>query len=176
MDTWFICTATAFTILLTGQYEIGGSLTGIALAQQSLGSVFGGVAPVMLSIIVFLFAFSSIVGNYFYGEVNIAFFEGDESGFLPSSVARHAMNLFRCGVVGMVLFGSFAELAFVWDAAALFMGFLCLTNLYAIARLGKYSFIVLDDYIRQKKEGKEEPVFDPSILPNQVGIHAWKKG
>ncbi|MBR3622073.1 MAG: alanine:cation symporter family protein [Selenomonadaceae bacterium] len=175
VDTWFICTATAFTILITSQYEIGGSITGIALAQQSFATVFGSVAPVILSVIVFLFAFSSIVGNYYYGEVNIPFFQGDESGESPSIIARNALAIYRAFVIFMVAFGCFAELSFVWDAADLFMGFLALTNLYAIARLGKYAFIALDDYIAQKKNGVEDPVFNPSILPDTRGIHAWGK-
>ena len=173
VDTWLVCSATAFSVLLTGEYSIGGELTGVSLVQMSLASVYGAYAPHILAVIVFLFAFSSIVGNYFYGEINIAFFEGDESGFLPSSVARHAMNFFRVGVVAMVLIGSFAELGLVWDSADLFMGFLCLTNLYAVARLCKYSFLVLDDYVSQKNRGVEEPVFDPNIIKNKEGIHAW---
>ena len=173
VDTWLVCSATAFSVLLTSQYVIGGELTGVALVQMSLASVFGTYAPHVLAVIVFMFAFSSVVGNYFYGEINIAFFEGDESGTLPSVIARNAINIFRVGVVAMVLVGSFAELGFVWDTADLFMGFLCITNLYAVARLGKYAFIALDDYVAQKNRGVEEPVFDPKILPNTEGIHAW---
>lgn len=176
VDTWIVCSATAFSVLLTNEYSIGGELTGVALVQTSLASVYGTYAPHLLAFIVFMFAFSSIVGNYFYGEINIAFFEGDESGILPSSVARHAMNLFRVGVVIMVLVGSFAELSLVWDSADLFMGFLCITNLYAIARLGKYAFIALDDYTAQKNRGIKEPVFDANIMPDKEGIHAWKAG
>lgn len=173
VDTWFVCSATAFSVLLTEQYVIGGDLTGVSLVQVSLAGVYGTYAPHVLAFIVFLFAFSSIVGNYYYGEVNIAFFEGDESGMLPSAIARHAMNIFRVLVIAMVLFGSFAELGFVWDSADLFMGFLCLTNLYAIARLGKYAFLVLDDYVAQKNRGVDEPVFDKNIMPNKDGIKAW---
>lgn len=173
VDTWFICSATAFSVLLTGEYTIGGDLTGVALVQQSLANVYGTYAPHVLAFIVFLFAFSSITGNYFYGEINIAFFEGDETGVLPSVIARHAINIFRVGVIAMVLVGSFAELSFVWDSADLFMGFLCLTNLYAVARLGKYAFIALDDYIAQKNRGIKEPVFDVNTMPNKMGIHAW---
>lgn len=173
VDTWLVCSATAFSILLTDIYAVGGMLTGVSLVQASLASVYGSFAPHILAIIVFLFAFSSIVGNYYYGEVNIAFFEGDESGFLPSAIARNAMNVFRCGVVLMVLFGSFADLGLVWESADLFMGFLCLTNLYAIARLGKYAFIALDDYVSQKKRGVDEPVFDKNIMPDKEGIKAW---
>lgn len=174
VDTWFVCSATAFSVLLTGQYEIGGTLTGVSLVQQSLASVYGTYAPHVLSAVVFLFAFSSIVGNCYYGEINIAFFEGDETGDIPSTIAKHALNIFRVGVMAMVLFGSFAEHSFVWDSADLFMGFLCLTNLYAIARLGKYAFIALDDYISQKNRGIEEPIFDKKIISNQEGIKAWQ--
>ena len=173
VDTWFVCSATAFSVLLTEQYVIGGDLTGVSLVQVSLAGVYGTYAPHVLALIVFLFAFSSIVGNYYYGEVNIAFFEGDESGALPSTIARHAINIFRVLVVAMVLFGSFADLGLVWDSADLFMGFLCLTNLYAIARLGKYAFLVLDDYVSQKARGIDEPVFDKNIMPNKDGVKSW---
>lgn len=173
VDTWLVCSATAFSVLLTGQYVIGGDLTGVALVQMSLAGVFGPYAPHVLAVIVFMFAFSSIVGNYFYAEINIPFLEGDESGFLPSAVARHAMNFFRVGVVAMVLIGSFAEIGLVWDSADLFMGFLCITNLYAVARLCKYAVIALDDYVAQKSRGVDEPVFDPNIMPDKEGVHAW---
>ncbi len=72
VDTWIVCSATAFIVLLTGQYEIGGKLTGIALAQASLASIFGQLAPAAVSFMILLFAFSSIVGNYYYGEINMA--------------------------------------------------------------------------------------------------------
>ena len=173
VDTWVVCSATAFVVLLTGEYSIGGDLTGVSLVQISLAGVFGAYAPHVLAVIVFMFAFSSIIGNYFYSELNISFFEGDESGWLPSAIARNAMNIFRVGVVAMVLVGSFAELSLIWDAADLFMGFLCLTNLYAIARLCKYAFLILDDYTAQKNRGIEEPVFDVKIMPDKQGIHAW---
>ncbi len=172
-DTWLVCSATAFSVLLTEQYVIGGDMTGVALVQMSLASVFGTYAPHVLAVIVFLFAFSSIVGNYFYAEVNMAFFSGDESGILPSVIARNTMNIFRVGVIAMVLVGSFAELSFVWDLADFFMAILCLTNLYAIARLCKYSIIALDDYVAQKKRGVVEPVFYSKILDKQDGVYAW---
>ena len=164
VDTWIVCSATAFIILLTGQYTIGGDLTGIALAQKSLAIDFGSLAPMGLSLIVFMFAFSSIVGNYYYGEINISFFRGNTK--------KHLL-IFRCFVVLMVFFGSMAELSLVWDMADLFMGFLCLTNLYAISRLGKYAYIAFSDYLRQKSAGIKEPEFDPSILPDETGIYAW---
>ena len=168
VDTWIVCSATAFIVLLTGQYEIGGKLTGIALAQASLASIFGTLAPAAVSFMILLFAFSSIVGNYYYGEINIAFFEHDEA------TGRKALNLFRVGVVAMVLFGCMAELTLVWNLADLFMGLLCLTNLYAVARLAKYAKIALNDYVAERKQGLE-PKFDPNLLGSTDGVHAWGK-
>ena len=168
VDTWIVCSATAFIVLLTGQYEIGGKLTGIALAQASLASIFGQLAPAAVSFMILLFAFSSIVGNYYYGEINIAFFEHDEA------MNRKVLNIFRSGVVLMVLFGCLAELTLVWNLADLFMGFLCLTNLYAVARLAKYAKLALNDYVAERKAGLE-PKFDPNLLGSTDGVHAWGK-
>lgn len=164
VDTWLVCTATAFIVLLSGQYEIGGSLTGIALAQESLAVNFGSLAPAFLSLMVFLFAFSSIVGNYYYGEVNVPFFGSNQKFWL---------TFFRMLVICMVFFGSIAELSLVWDMADLFMGLLCMTNLYAITRLAKYACAALNDYVRQKRKGIAEPTFNPSILPDEHSIYAW---
>ena len=164
VDTWIVCSASAFIVLLTGQYTIGGELTGIALAQASLASVFGSLAPSAVAVMIFLFAFSSVVGNYYYGEINIAFFEGNTKLFL---------NIFRSLVVAMVVFGSIAELSLVWNLADLFMGCLALTNLYAIARLAKYARIAFADYLAQKEKGIARPTFNPNIMPSLDGIFAW---
>lgn len=164
VDTWLVCTATAFIVLLAGQYTVGGSLTGIALAQASLASIFGATAPAAVSFMILMFAFSSIVGNYYYGEINIAFFEAK---------GRMSLFVFRALVIFMVIFGSMAELSLVWNLADLFMGLLCLTNLYAIARLYKYAHVTFKSYLEQKKQGVADPVFDPAILPDEHGIHAW---
>ena len=164
VDTWLVCSATAFIVLLTGQYTVGGELTGIALAQASLASIFGASAPAAVSFMILMFAFSSIVGNYYYSEINIAFFEGK---------GKTGLYLFRAFVIGMVIFGSMAELSLVWNLADLFMGLLCLTNLYAITRLYKYVRVTFDSYLEQKRQRITEPVFDPAILPDEHGIHAW---
>lgn len=165
VDTWIVCSATAFIILLTGQYTIGGECTGIALAQASLASVFGSLAPAAVSLMILLFAFSSIVGNYYYGEINIAFFEGN---------TRRYRAVFRVCVVLMVLFGSLATLQLVWNLADLFMGLLCLTNLYAITRLAPYARRALRDYQEKRARG-EDPSFAASDIELTDGIYAWKK-
>lgn len=174
VDTWLICSATAFIVILSNQYTISGELTGVSLAQQSLASIYGQYAPHILSLIIFLFAFSSIVGNYYYGEVNIAFFEDNQSNTFHGKNINNIMKFFRCGVILMVFLGSIAELKLIWNCADLFMGLLCITNIYAILQLGKYAFPALEDYVSQRKRGVEAPVFDSHIMPNTVGIYAWQ--
>ena len=78
-------------------------------------------------------------------------------------------------VVGMVMFGSVAEVPFVWNLADLFMALMAIVNLVAIAQLSKYAYIALDDYLKQKRAGIVEPEFDPSVMPDQKGIFCWGK-
>mgnify|MGYP001694782601 FL=1 len=163
VDTWIVCSATAFIVLLTGQYTIGGDTTGIALAQDSLASVFGPWASSLLAVLIFLFAFSSVVGNCYYGEVNIPFFGGN---------TRRLLIVYRLAVVCMTFFGCVAALSLVWNLADLFMAMICLTNLYAIARLAPLARLALTDYLTQKAAGKN-PVFDPAVMPDQRGIVGW---
>ena len=163
VDTWIVCSATAFIVLLTGQYTIGGDTTGIALAQDSLASVFGPWASSLLAVLIFLFAFSSVVGNYYYGEINIHFITEN---------TKPALFAYRLAVVVMVFFGCVAAFGLVWNLADLFMAMICLTNLYAIARLAPYARAALADYFTQKAAGKN-PVFDPSIMSDKRGIVGW---
>ena len=174
VDTWLICSATAFIIILSNQYTIGGELTGVSLAQYSLASVYGHYALHILSIIIFLFAFSSIIGNYYYGEVNITFFKGHKSKVSRSKVIKNLTKFFRFGVIIMVFIGSTAELKLIWNCADLFMGLLCVTNIFAIIQLGEYTFIALEDYVSQKREKISIPVFDRKIMPKETGIYAWE--
>lgn len=163
VDTLFICTASAFIVLFSSDYQATG-LTGIQLIQYDLSLYFGDIATTGIAIIVLLFAFTSIVGNYYYGEINIKHLS-DNPLYL---------NIFRILVVIMVFFGSVAELSLVWNLADLFMALMAITNIIAILLLGKYAFIALDDYTQQKKQGIKDPVFKASILPKQDGIYWWK--
>lgn len=164
VDTLLVCTASAFIILLTEDYLASGK-TGIELAQIALTEHIGGWASTFLAVMIILFAFSSIVGNYYYGDINIPFINKDKS----------VLMVYRVAVVGMVMFGSVAEVPFVWSLADLFMALMAITNLIAIAFLGKYAFIALEDYRKQKKAGVAEPEFDPVVLPDQKGIYCWGK-
>lgn len=165
VDTLLVCSASAFIILLSGQHHVS-KATGIELAQIALSHHIGPIAHGALGVLICLFAFSSIVGNYYYGESNISFLKSNPM----------YLTVFRIMVVGMVMFGSVAKVALVWDMADLFMALMAITNLGAIAFLAKYAYIALDDYIKQKRAGIVEPVFDRNIMPDQTGVECWKDG
>lgn len=146
-DTILICSATSFIVLISGSY-LKSDLTGIQLTQTALSSQVGSWGNTFIAICIFLFAFSSVIGNYYYGETNIEFLKGSKT----------SLFLYRICVIGMVIFGSIAKIQIVWDMADLFMGFMAIINLIAITMLSKIAFAALKDYDRQKKQGIE-PVF-----------------
>ena len=161
-DTIVICSCTAFIILLYSDYASAG-LEGIELTQAALSSQIGPIGNIFIAVCILLFAFSSIVGNYYYGESNIEFMSGN----------KVILNIFRVIVVCMVLFGSVAKVQLVWDLADVFMGIMAVINLVAIALLGKYAFIALKDYSDQKKAGIKDPVFDASNIKGLENVQCW---
>lgn len=161
-DTIVICSCTAFIILLYPTYMETG-LTGIELTQAALTAHIGPIGNIFIAVCIFLFAFSSIVGNYYYGQSNMEFIK----------LNKTVLNIFRALVVCMVLFGSVAKVQIVWNLADVFMGLMAIINLIAIALLGKYAFIALEDYTLQKKNGIKDPVFDASKVPGLENVECW---
>ncbi len=166
-DTLLVCTASAMLVLLTPGLDglIENKVTGIALIQEGLSMQLGSWTHLFITIVVLFFAFSSIIGNYFYGEINMSFI----------SRRKEALWIFRGLVVVMVYVGSVLSLDFVWNLADLFMALMAVTNLVAIALLGRFAFAALDDYLAQKKAGIVNPEFDPRVLPNRVGVVSWPR-
>ena len=154
-DTLLVCSCTAFVILISGLYDVP-ELNGIALTQAALGSEIGSFGPIFIAVAIFLFAFSSIIGNYNYGEANIRFMTSSET-------ALAIYRIFSGGV--FVIIGALASLEFVWNLGDLCMALLTICNLIAIVTLGKYVFRLLDDYKTQKRQGIKEPVFHRKQLP-----------
>ncbi|MDR0270674.1 alanine/glycine:cation symporter family protein [Paenibacillus sp.] len=161
VDTLLVCSATAFIVLFSNAYGTDG-LTGIELVQAALTEHTGSWAANFIAIAVFLFAFSSLVGNYYYGETNIEFIKSNKKWLF----------VYRLAVVGMVLFGSVAKVAIVWDLADLFMAFMAITNLIAIMLLGRFAFAALKDYREQKRQGKN-PVFQSSTIKDLRNVECW---
>lgn len=162
VDTLFICSASAFIVLLSSDYQASG-LTGIELIQWDLAQYFGPYAPHLVSVLIFIFAFSSLIGNYYYGEINI--------GHLTQK--KWPLNLFRVLIGVMVFWGAIADLPLVWNLADLFMAFMILTNVTAILLLFPQTRAALLDYERQIKEGIKNPVFHRNVLPSQKGVYWW---
>lgn len=165
LDTFIICTSSAFIVLIVGDYSITG-LTGIALVQHNLEAQLGAWAPYAVTVFIIMFSFSSLVGNYYYGEINI--------NHLTDK--KYVLHLFRIGVVAMAFIGSIASLDLVWNLADLFMAFLVLTNVSSILRMGRTAGLALDDYIKQRKAGIQTPVFNRNILNHTYGIVWWGDG
>ncbi len=109
-----------------------------------------------------MFAFSSIIGSYYYGEANIEFVHK----------SKLALLIYRVLALGMVMFGSVASLQIVWDFADFAMAIMALTNLIAIGLLGKYAFRTLDHYLEQRKQGIN-PVFYANDIKGLKGVECW---
>lgn len=164
VDTLIICSCTAFIVLLYPGYATS-SAEGIGLTQEALTYHIGPIGNTFIAVCILLFAFSSIVGNYYYGQSNIEFMNNKKS----------TMTVFRLVVVAFVLFGSVAQIKIVWNLADVFMGLMAIINLIAIALLGKYAFIALKDYEKQRKAGVKDPIFDPSNIPGLENVSGWNK-
>lgn len=162
-DTLIICTCTAFIILFSGA-PLDGSTSGVQLTQQALNNEIGSGGGIFVAVALFFFAFSSIIGNYYYGEANIRYI----------THRKWVIYFYRLLVGGMVLFGSMASLDFVWGLADITMGLMAICNLIAISCLGKYAFQLLNDYRAQKKAGIKSPVFTKDRMKEiEKDIECW---
>lgn len=161
IDTLIICTATAMIVLLSDAY-LTADAASINLTQVSLADHIGSWAGAVLAITIFFFAFSSVIGNYYYGESNIEFIK-------KSPII---INIFRILVVGFVFFGSVAKVQLVWDLADVFMGIMAFINLIAILLLWKIAKKVLDNYLSQRKAGKN-PVFYADDIKDLNNTECW---
>lgn len=161
-DTLLVCSCTAFIILISGLYDHP-ELNGIVLTQRALQSEVGAWGATFVALAIFLFAYSSMIGNYYYGEANIRF-------MTSNSKAVTVFRIFSGGV--MVMFGALVSLDTVWSIIDLCMALLTACNLVAIILLAKYVFRLLDDYRQQKRQGIKEPTFHRSQLP-ELDLECW---
>lgn len=163
-DTMLVCTATAIMILLYTGLEFGeNAAQGVAVTQSALNEHLGSAGGIFLTIAITLFAFSSVIGNYYYGQSNMEFLWENKT----------VLFIFRCLVVVLVFIGAVVKTETVWSTADVFMGLMAIVNLVAIIGLSNIAFAVMNDYQRQRKAGKK-PVFKPEELEiNLFGIESW---
>ena len=162
-DTLVICTCTAFIILFSG-VPLGGEANGVQLTQMALDNEIGSGGSIYVAIAILFFAFSSVIGNYYYGEANLRYITHN----------KWIMILFRLMTGAMVMFGALASLDLAWSLADVCMGLMTIFNLIAITILGKYAFRLLEDYREQKRKGIKNPVFTKDKMKDiQQDIECW---
>jgi len=173
IDTLIICSCTAVVILLSGVYDQmlasggGESMQGIQLTQTAMADHLGGFGVGFIAVAILFFAYTSILANFAYSEINLEYLAGKHH--------KKAIAILRPLVLAMVMIGSVATLGFVWDFADLAMGLMATTNLIAIIFLAPIALRVLKDYERQRGEGIDEPVFNRQVLkkPDEVEPGIW---
>lgn len=162
IDTLLICSSTAFMLFASGIEGESGVLDGIPYVQQAISANVGTWGIHFITFSIFAFAFSSLVGNYYYAESNILFIKN----------SKLVLNIFRVTCIIAVFLGAQADFSLVWNLADVTMGFMAIVNIVAIFLLGNIAIKVLNHYEKQKKEG-----LDPVFYEDEVGLTGtvWTK-
>jgi len=155
IDTLMICTTTAFILLLSGVTGIPEKLDGIPYVQAAISANVGSLGIHFITFSIFAFAFTSLIGNYYYAESNILFIKNN----------RILLNVFRITCLIAIFLGAQADFSTVWNLADVLMGFMAIENILVIFLLGGIACKVLKDYTRQKKQG-----LDPVFKAKDVGL------
>ena len=171
LDTLVICTATAFMILCTNldaslYIDAAGNTMNAAYIQDSLVANFGAFGSFFITAALALFAYTTLIGNYFYAEMNISYL------YKNAQNNKIFMFCYRLLAVVIIFIGAQFSAGLAWDLADVLMGFMALINVPVCLILGGTAFKALDDYIKQRKEGK-----DPVFKAADIGIYDtdyWK--
>lgn len=153
IDTILICSATAMMLFTSGVEGVSGVMDGIPFVQAAVKANVGEIGIHFITFSIFAFAFSSVIGNYFYAESNILFIKN----------SKFLLFCFRITCVAAVFLGAQADFSLVWNLADVTMGFMAIVNIIAIVMLCKTAVAALDNYEQLKKQGKK-PVFDEKSI------------
>ena len=160
IDTLVVCSATAFIILSS---NVSDDLQGIQLTQAALGQHMGKIGPIFIALAIFFFAYSSIIGNYFYCESNLQFLHANKKWFLV---------IFRLIVAALVFVGTISKTSLVWNMTDLFIALLAMINLFALIMLGNVALKTLRDYERKRKNNLPMD-FKASDIGMQGKLDEW---
>lgn len=138
IDTFVILSLTALVILTTGALET--KTTSIELTQAAFTAGFGSFGNIFIAICLLFFAFSTIIGWYFFGEANVRYLFG-----------KKALNIYKILVVCFIVLGATLKVDLVWELADTFNGIMVIPNLIALIALSSVVKDILNDY-----EGKKE--------------------
>ena len=168
IDTILICSATAFMLLCSGTAP-SVEQAGMPWVQAAASSSLGGFGTIFITIALCLFAFTTLIGNFYYAEMGLQFLCGRKPG-------KVLLNIFRIVAALVVLVGATMEFGLVWNMADVLMGLMALINLPVILILGGPAIRAMQDYMKQKKEGKD-PEFkaaDIQIKPTSgINLHPF---
>ena len=168
IDTMVICTLTAFVVLSSGVGDDNG-VTGAPLVKDAMATVLGQpVAQVFISVALFLFAFTTLVGNFYYAEVNFRF-------LLRNKHMKHWMlTIFRTVAALLVFAGALLKFEVAWNLGDILMGLMALINLPVIVILGNQAIRCANDYVAQRKASLEPFFKASSIGLNPDELDFWK--
>lgn len=161
-DTWLVCSITAFIILVSSP-DLVNAPRGVYLTQHAMTETLGSWSSVLLAVMIAMLAFTSLLGNYYYGEANIRFITDNPK----------VLTVFRSLVVVTVLLGCLAEVDLIWNMADGVMGIMALINMIAIALLSPVAIKLWHDYKKQLKEGLD-PVFTVDRIPGLKNVECWQ--
>ncbi|MGG1247691.1 alanine/glycine:cation symporter family protein [Bacillus spizizenii] len=180
LTTLVICSATAFTILITGMYNVspdgGAFITSNAVAGKdpsaypslAVDSVMPGYGAAFLAIALFFFGFTTLMSYYYKAETCLSFiYQNREKSF------KLILYFLKLILLAMVFYGSVQTGEIVWALGDLGMGSMAWLNLIVILFMSKTALKVLRDYEEQKREGRD-PVFDPKKLGIK-NAHFWER-
>lgn len=153
IDTILVCSSTAMMIMVSGVEGISGKMDGIPFVQAAISANVGEWGIHFITFSIFAFAFSSVIGNYFYAESNILFIKN----------SKLLLFLFRITCIVVVFFGAQADFGLVWNLADITMGFMAIVNIIAIFLLGNIAIKTLNNYEQKKKEGKDLKFYEDEI-------------
>lgn len=160
-DTLVVCSCTAFVILCSGVDYTASN--GIQLTQNALTEEIGTMGNPFIAVMIWLFAFSTIIANCYYGETNLLYFCKKKS----------ALYAYRIIAGGFVLIGALMSLELAWSMIDLCMALITICNLIAIILLFPKVRFLVDDYIRQKRDGND-PTFRKELMPDIADeLESW---
>ena len=163
-DTLIVCSATAFIVLLSNPEFGNKDSLGMVVTQNALQQAVGAWAGPFLTVVIFFLAWSSVLGNTYYGEANIRYLAGDR--------APQFVTAFRVLVLLCVVGGALGTVSLVWNLADTFAALMATINLVAILPLGGLAVKLLKDYERKLKAG-HDPSFHLEDLPEAKNVPLW---
>lgn len=164
IDTMVICTATAFLLLCSGVAP-DSKLAGMAYVQAAVSTTLGDFGTVFITIALCLFAFTTLIGNFYYAEMGL--------GYLCNKIpSKYVLYLFRIFAALIVCFGATIEFSVAWNTADVLMGLMAIINLPVIILLSKPAIRCLKDYIKQREQG-QNPVFKASSIQLDTETDFW---